>query len=200
MKMKKIFILLIICLIVFFIYYVTKDNKVYYVSIGDYVSINNNIDYGKKLEREVRYNKKNYRTVDLIDDIESNKEIIYKNKKYKFANMLIKADIIVLSIGMNDLLFYDLVNDNMYVYIDDILMDLDKVLSLVKYYSKEKVYIYNYFGFDDKFLDYANKRLDDLAKEYNVGVIDISRIKNRKKLSDKDYKYIEKELINILKK
>ncbi len=200
MKMKKIFILLIICLIVFFIYYVTKDNKVYYVSIGDYVSINNNIDYGKKLEREVRYNKKNYRTVDLIDDIESNKEITYKNKKYKFANMLIKADIIVLSIGMNDLLFYDLVNDNMYVYIDDILMDLDKVLSLVKYYSKEKVYIYNYFGFDDKFLDYANKRLDDLAKEYNVGVIDISRIKNRKKLSDKDYKYIEKELINILKK
>ena len=198
--MKKIFILLIICLIVFFIYYVTKDNKVYYVSIGDYVSINNNIDYGKKLEREVRYNKKNYRTVDLIDDIESNKEITYKNKKYKFANMLIKADIIVLSIGMNDLLFYDLVNDNMYVYIDDILMDLDKVLSLVKYYSKEKVYIYNYFGFDDKFLDYANKRLDDLAKEYNVGVIDISRIKNRKKLSDKDYKYIEKELINILKK
>ena len=170
------------------------------MSIGDYVSINNNIDYGKKLEKKVKYNISDYRIVDLIDDIESNKEITYNNKRYKFANMLIKADIVVLSIGMNDLLFYGEVNDNMYAYIDDILMDIDKVLSLVRYYCKEKIYIYNYFGFDDKFLGYINNRLDSLAKEYDIDMIDISKIDSRKKLSSSDYRYIEKKLLNILKK
>ena len=199
--MKKILIIFLICSIVFLIYFLTRDTKIYYVSIGDYVSINNHKSYyGNKLEKDVRYYNKDYRTIDLVDDLESNKEVKYRGKNYKLTNLLIKADIITISIGMNDLLFFDEVNDNMYAYIDDILMDVEKVLNLVRYYSKEKIYIYNYFGFDKKFLYYINNRLSDIAFEYNVNIIDISSIKNRKKLNNNDYKYIENKLINTLKK
>ena len=197
--MKKRIGLIFICLIVFLIYYFTKDNKVYYVSIGDYVSMNHKIDnfYGKRLEKSVYYHNENYFIDDLIDDIDSNKVIKCKNKEYSIINLFIKSDVIVISIGMNDLLFYDEMNDNMYTYIDEVLYNVDKLLEKVRYYSKEKIYIYNYFGFNKSFLAYINERLDIIAKDYNVGVIDISKIKSRRKLDDVDYKYIEKQLLGV---
>ena len=94
---KKVgFILVIVLLIV--IYITNKDTKVYYVSLGDGISrgINENDiegygysdyvkDYLNKINKLEFYTKKfsgiDYRTTDIINNIEDNIEIIQNNKK-----------------------------------------------------------------------------------------------------------------------
>ncbi len=193
--MKKILFLCITICLVLIIYIFTRDNKQYIVIFGDYVCKNNNLDSsiknakGKNVENYVN-NCKNDNTIqEVLNIIENNNKIIYQKKNYTSNNLLIKADTIILSVGMNDLLNYHQ-ETNMYSYIDDLMIDMDELLSLVRFYSKEKIYVYNYFGLDKKYLKYANRRLNELANEYNVYIIDISTIKNKIKLNENDKKLI----------
>ena len=118
--MKKLIYIGTIFFIVFLIYYFNASKKVYYVSIGDYLSYGiNNFEnlgngysdnlrkkYSNNLGKYINYSSiDDYRVMDLINDINYNKEVIYKNKKYKLQNLLIKANIITISIGMNDLIY-----------------------------------------------------------------------------------------------
>lgn len=193
--MKKILFLCITICLVLIIYIFTRDNKQYIVIFGDYVCKNNSLDSsiknvkGKNVENYVN-NCKNDNTIqEVLNIIENNNKIIYQKKNYTSNNLLIKADTIILSVGMNDLLNYHQ-ETNMYSYIDDLMIDMDELLSLVRFYSKEKIYVYNYFGLDKKYLKYANRRLNELANEYNVYIIDISTIKNKIKLNENDKKLI----------
>ena len=109
---KKVgFILVIVLLIV--IYITNKDTKVYYVSLGDGISrgINENDiegygysdyvkDYLNKINKLEFYTKKfsgiDYRTTDIINNIEDNIEIIQNNKKITIKKALMKEDIIFI--------------------------------------------------------------------------------------------------------
>ena len=105
--MKKLIIIFLIFFSIFYIYLLTCDEKIYYLSISNNYNSNDfsNI-IAKKLKRnnllEIHVNEfsnNNNRITDYIDMIDDNKYIIKNNKKIHFKNALIKADIITLSLG-----------------------------------------------------------------------------------------------------
>ena len=118
--MKKIIFSVLIFLIVFLIYYFNTDEKTYYLSLGDYLSYgidnfeNTGNGYSNNIKNKYKANLKNYvnystyddyRVMDLINDINYNKIVLYDNKEYKLQNLLVKANLITVSIGMNDLIY-----------------------------------------------------------------------------------------------
>ena len=204
--MKKILFILITIFCVFIIYYVNLDKKIFILSIGDNLTlgiddsnyqkdINNCL--GKRLKNNVIFgNDGDYRIIDLLNDINNNKRFIYKNKEYLLDNVLIKADIIFISIGMNDLNYN---NNNNYDYLDEVIRDLDTLLKLIRKYSKEDIYIFNYYNLNSNELTiYINKRLNNLVKKYDINILDISNI-NSIELNKDDYDIIEKKMIESLK-
>ena len=73
-----------------------------------------------------------WRTIDLIDYIEENKEIVVEGKKKTIKNALIKADLVTLSIGSNDVVSKLLLKNNytkeeLYNYLDEYLKDIQKI-------------------------------------------------------------------------
>lgn len=202
--MKKLFLIIFVFILVFVIYYLNLDRKVYVLSIGDNVLFNDNykinIDnyMGNKLEDNVLFcDDGDYRIIDLLNDIKGNKKFRYGNKEYTLDNVLIKADVIFISIGMNDLT-YNKVNNN-YDYVDEVFRDLRKLLVLIRKYSKERIFIFNYCCLsNDDILKYINKKLSDLVFNYDIEIIDISSIKNEF-LSTNEYKYIGDIIIKYLK-
>lgn len=199
--MKKIMFLLLITVSTIIIYFTTRDNKQYVVVFGDYVCHNEQLNssitnkIGNNVEKYVNNCQNDNEIVNLINKIENNEHINYQNEEYTMNNLLIKADTIIISIGMNDLLNYNQ-ETNMYSHIDEVMIDMDKLLELVRYYSKEKIYIYNYFGLDNKYLKYVNKRLKELTKAYDIQTINIDSIKNKRKLNTKDQEIIINHTLN----
>ena len=143
--MKKALLILILFLSCYFIYNQTSDNKLYYLTIGDSISRGTNeygiVTYGyndyvkdyleenNKLEVfNKTFTDNDYRIIDIIKILEYN-EI----KDNSSLNRLIKkADIITISLGMNEI-YYKLEknNQNIYTYIDNMIKNYDKLLNYI---------------------------------------------------------------------
>ena len=198
--MKKIIIGIIIVGLVFLICITTIDRKVYYLALGDSLAVGTNAyneksygytnqisDYFKsknKLEIFVKgFAKEGYRTTDLINDINSNKELIIDNKSKTIQNALIKADVTTISIGSNDLLYHlTMDSGKSYDKVDQVMKDINILFKLLRDYSKEEIYVVGYYNIvkNDKSKDqaeeillYANQKLNNLCKEYKINFIDI---------------------------
>ena len=232
---KKVLILLIIILVII-IYLTNKDTKIYYVSLGDGISRgineNNKISYGysdyiknylfdiDKLEFYTKqFSNKDKRTTDIIKDIKDNIEIIEDGKKITIKKALMHADIITISIGLNEVL-YKLQNEKlnsyeMYSYIDTIINDIDELIDIIKRYCKEDIFILGYYNpFDsieiDNYIKYANNKLIDISKQEDIIFVDLYNIyKNKKNIFTNPqnyypnidgYKLISQEIINQIKK
>ena len=199
MKIKKILVLVLIILVVFFIYLTTLDKKVYYLSIGDYVTtgIDNDFVWNEQIVTYLEDKNKfevyvnNFfllilRTTDLYYMIEENEKVSINNKEKTIKNALIKADLLTLSIGMNDFIYKMSIDENnnlndLYNYVDEVMLDLDKLLSIIRTYCKEDIIITNYYvpvnlinENNIKMIEYANKSLMEIVKQYNINYIDIS--------------------------
>jgi len=197
--MRKILIAVIIVLSVLLIYLGFKDEEIYYFSIGDYLSRGitpyGNNDYGysdyikdyisdnDKLETYVNYSKKNLRTIDLIKDIEDNVKIEVDGKSKTIQNGLIKADLVTLSIGMNDLLDNvkfdnDFSINDLYDKFEEVLVDYEKLFELLREYCKEEIVLiglYNSLGNEslNEFFEYANQKLYNLSNSYDIKYVNI---------------------------
>jgi len=197
--MKKILTGIIVVLAVFLIYLGFKDEDIYYLSIGDYLSNGINPygtkDYGysdyvkdylkenDKLEVYVNYSNNNKRTIDIVKDIEDNIKIDVDGKKKTMQNALIKADLVTLSIGMNDLINNVLFNsdfsiNDLYNKLEQVSSDYEELFKLIRSYCKEEIVLiglYNTTGNNelDEFFDYANKKISALANSYNIDYISI---------------------------
>ena len=226
--MKKILLILIVFVAVFLIYLLNVDNKVYYLSLeslseyneenGDYnESVINYLSTNNKLERAVvEFSKNNYLVNDLANDIKNNKKVVTNNKNTTLKNALIKADLVTLFIGMNEIntkLLSSKDNSlNQYNYVDNLLIDIDKLLNLTREYCKEDIFIigiyYPYKEYKTGLVDlfsYYNERYKDLASKYNMKYIDIYNpfLENPQYLSLNDsftpslkgYKYISDQVI-----
>lgn len=198
--MKKILILGIVVLSIFIIYLTTIDKKVYYLSLGDQIALGmtqegyyekSYTEYIKeylknknKLETYINdYQTQGYRITDLINDINKNKEIEESNKTIK--NTLIKADLITISIGNNDILskigemkLTRINYKNLYKNINTIIEDLDNLLKLIREYSKEDIIltgIYINTNNDElnDIIEYANERFKETSNKYNIIYIDM---------------------------
>lgn len=209
--MKKIIFLLFVFFNIFLIYKITVDKDIYYVALGDYLAVgvtSNKIEKGypgyikdfievkEKLETYVSgYATSNYRTTDLIRDIEDNKKISIGKVEKTIQNVLIKADIVTLSIGMNDFIYAvqtdsgDLIDS-----IDGMMNDVERLFMLLRSFSKEKIVMTSlYYPYSVKLKKiedltvYANKRIKTLCTKYNIDYVDISHLKEGKiNFSDRD--------------
>ena len=225
--MKKILILGIVVLTVFIIYLTTIDKKVYYVSLGDEISlgITENGYYEKSFSVYIKeylaaknkleiyiddYVTQGYRITDVINDIKNNKEIEETNRTIK--NSLIKADLVTITIGTNDII--SKINDEknltkidykrLYKNINTITDDLDKLLNIIREYCKEDIII---LGPNIKtenetlneILSYASDKFDEISQKHNVAYIKTNEIIKGKLYPTKDeYKELADQTINII--
>lgn len=193
--MKKIIITIAVTLTVLYIYQIFKDDKIYYVNIGDNLLTDKSYAYfivkefdGELEEYNSSFTNQKYQTTDLINAFEDNLKI--DNKTIK--NLVIKADIVTISVGNNDIDRKNLTKE----YIDEVISDIDILLKLVKKWCKEKVVL---IGLNN---EYANLKLKNKAKEYNFIYIDIysysSLYKDEDKINILGQKYISEEIIDKL--
>lgn len=141
--MKKIIILILICASIFMIYYFNNKNEKLVFSIGN--------DTG-----DVFYKLENGRITDIIIGIETNQEI----GDYDFQYLLVKAT--TISIDINSFMVL-----NSYSSILNQLNDLEKLLILIKKYSKEKIVII-LIKDNTEFAEYANQKISILCKKYDI--------------------------------
>ena len=203
--MKKILLFSTIILIIFIIYLCNIDNKVYYLAVGDSLAtgqalnkntkgypdiIKNYLQKKQILETYIdEFAQNGYRTTDLINDIENNKKQKIKNKEISLEHALIKADLVTISIGANDILNKINIEEpldynEIYNYIDDLTIDLDKLLKLIRQYCKEDIILVGYYNpypyldnkNTNKIFDYLNKKYKKISNKYNISYIEISDI------------------------
>ena len=191
------------------IFFITRDKKVYYLSLGDSLAEgqtpNNTIgksysDYVSEYLSDKgvlefytkKFAKSGYRSIDLLNDLKENKKIKVNGKEITIKHALIKADVVTLSIGSNDLFYklnlansFDLNKfDDIYTYVDESISDIDKLLYELRKSCKEEIMV---FGFYNPFTNfssslantvepviiYANEKMKALIKKYDMTYIDI---------------------------
>ncbi len=234
--MKKILVIALIILSVFFIYLNTIDKKVYYLVLGDSIAAGVNSsgsedygygDYIKKylenrdlLETYIdQFAISGYRSIDLKRDIEDNKKITINDKNITLKNALIKADLVTLSIGANDFFYYINADESdVYDHIINVINDVENLFKLVRQYCKEDIVVVGYYTpFKeheniekmDEIIKFANKKLEELCKEYKMYYVDIFDLfKNNDYLpnpkdihpSIEGYEAISEEIIKVIDK
>ena len=223
--MKKIILPLLLILLVFIIYKTNDNNLIDYMVIGDSVSCglnsygNQTYGYNDYIKSYLdnnnllhRYNdyfiKDNYTIKELINDIDNNKNILYKDKHYNIKKELREADILTISIGMDELVNI-LNNDNITNNIDNLINDMDILLKKVTSLSKNKVILIGYYNPNnnysketDRLFSYIADKYNELSKKYHVEYIDIYNIikKNNNYLPNKlDYHLTSKGYLQIAK-
>lgn len=227
-----------------FIFLITRDKKIYYLSLGDSLAKgqtpNNTISnsYGEYVkdyleEHEVLefytkdFAESGYRSIDLLNDLNNNKKIKVGNKQITIKNALIKADLVTLSVGANDL-FYKLnvkssfdINEfeDIYLYVDEALIDVDKLLYELRKSCKEQIMVLGFYNpftsFSKKLattvepvIIYANDKMRNIVKKYDMTFVDIHStfLANDNYLPTKPeihptkegYKAIAKNIINLI--
>lgn len=226
------------------IFFITRDKKVYYLSLGDSLAAGqtpyNTIEksYGDYVAEYLKdkeilefytkaFSKSGYRSIDLLNDLRSNKELKVNGKKITLKNALIKADLVTLSIGANDLFYklnigteFDLNEfDDMYTYVDECILDIDKLLYELRRSCKEQIMV---FGFYNPFTNfsstlattvepiivYANGKMENLVRKYDMTYVNIhdTFLANDDYLpdkleihpTDKGYRAMSKKVIKLI--
>ena len=179
--MKKLIIIFLIFFSIFYIYLLTCDEKIYYLSISNNYNSNDfsNI-IAKKLKRnnllEIHVNEfsnNNNRITDYIDMIDDNKYIIKNNKKIHFKNALIKADIITLSLGTKD--FITNYGDSTEKVLT-IRNNIETLIKKIREYSKEDIYFISIYSeyVDSKYIDKLNNDIKSICNDNKIKFININ--------------------------
>ena len=201
MKLKGLLILLLISFIIFIIYRFNIDNKIYYINITDSditynKEIKNYLNKNKKLEKYINYKDLNYRITDLINEINDNKEIRINGKKQTLQNSLIKADLLTVKIGSNEIKYKIKDKDlaGLYNYIDEYLNDLDKLFKLLRKYDKETIIYINTVNnqneYIDEIIEYLNLKVEELCNDYKIEYMELNN-RNDIKIKEKVLKYLQ---------
>lgn len=195
--MKKLLIIFLIFFSIFYIYLLTCDEKIYYLSISNNYNSNDfsNI-IAKKLKSnnllEIHVNEfsnNNNRITDYIDMIDDNKYIIKNNKKIHFKNALIKADIITLSLGTKD--FITNYGDSTEKVLT-IRNNIETLIKKIREYSKEDIYFISIYSeyVDSKYIDKLNNDIKSICSDNKIKFININN----------NYNYITKNNNELISK
>ena len=213
--MKKIILILFLFLSCYIIYNATEEKGLSCLVIGDTIADN---EYIKQNNQIINYNNtyinQDYRIIDLINIIKYNEEKELDNKKISIHRLLKNTDILIISIGMNDL-YYKLNTDNIniYTYLNNMLNNMEILLNEINKYNYKKVYILGYYNITNKNNDlfkYINYKLETLSNKYNYNYIELNEIirnnsnylKNNQNfnLNKEGYNKISKIIVENLKK
>ena len=198
--MKKIISILILFLSCYFIYNLTIDNELFYLSIGDGIAkgitddgnvseynYTDSIKYYLTSKNKLKgfnnsFVDKDYRITDLLRIIKYKEEIVVNNDHISINELLKKADIVTISLGMNELYYKILVdNNNIYSYIDGMLNDMKLLLKEVDRYNHKKVIVLGYYNTTNNNKDifnYVNYKLKNIVNKRGFEFIDLDKIIN----------------------
>lgn len=185
--MKKLMALFLIALIVILIFLNNQQKSMMVLSITDCIGMEKN-SYDDLLEVDMKKRNISYvrsfsdatlRTTDLITKIESNKKKKIDNHDQSIKNLLIKADITILSVGYNDIMPLLMIDENQndtYHYMNSYLRDVEKLFKIIRLYSKEEIYflsLYNpLFQLKEEYIKYMNEQIKILCESYHIEFID----------------------------
>lgn len=222
--MKKLIVLFSVIFLTFIIYKVNANNLIDYMSIGDSLDLginsygNNTYSYHDYLKNYLDnnnllhktsfyYSKPNYKIEELLNDIENNKEIIYDDKTYNIKKELREADLITISIGMDELV--NKIESNITSNdIDTLVNNMDLLVSNIKKISSSNIVLIGYYNpyLDNlkvnKIFSYINDRYKELANKYKINYIDILNLNSNKEYlpNYKDYHLNSKGYLKIASK
>lgn len=185
MKIIKIFVYILICFTVFIIYKLTYNNKIDYVSLGDYVSssfgyygemqysysdyISQYLDKNNNLNSFLNsFISNNYKITNLLDDINNNKTIEYDNRIVNIRSVLRESDLVTISIGMNDLIEIidrDYSKEYIEFQLNRLFKEYKNLLDTVQNYAKSKIIViglYNPYPYSKNSFEYNN-----IVKQFN---------------------------------
>jgi hypothetical protein len=136
-----------------------------------------NLEQKEKLEKFVEFKYEDTRITDLINNIRNNEYIYVNNKKQTIQNALIKSDLTTIWIGMTEI-SYGLTKESkedIYNYMDTLLLDIETLLEEVKKYSKEDIFFIGYYAYYDSdkiYIEYLNKKLEKLCEKEGINYIE----------------------------
>ncbi len=223
--MKKIIFICILVLFVFIIYIINIDKKEFVFLVGDSLSLSKNSygitnydgylnDYLKKRnisEKYVIYGKEEYRIGELERDIKSN---IIVNDRH-IQNILIKADLVIIEIGIDNLVPILFSNDKDYIYdyLDGIIVNMESLIKIIKSYCKEKILLVGYYNpylnnNNIKYIDYVNEKYKSISNKYQINYLDLSDLNKEEYfsnpsnyyLNNKGYKKLNDKIIDLIYK
>lgn len=204
MKKKILLIALLGSIISIIIYFYTRKDEINIVALGDGVSIGMtpyNIegysynDYLKRYYEDIHKLNKYYefgsfgKTVkELIYEIKENKSKSFKDSKVEIQRAINEADILTISIGMDELSEDKITKQIILDYEDDI----KELLSMIKMLNNKKVYVLGLYTIKTEELDSIEKLnaiIRTESENNNFTFIDISTIINKKEyyLDNKSY-------------
>lgn len=201
--MKKIAFIIMTVLLIVLIYVLNLDRKVFFFVIGDSIAlgksdnnvvtnyndyIKNSLEKDKRLEKYVNeYTTTDLRINDVINDINNNKKISTNNKTYNIKNLLIKADLVTISINNEDVL--SKLNNNytvkeLYTWADELAKDYETMLMTIRSYCKEKIFVIGYYypniteNSSNKIsiISYLNDTFKEISSLYKVEYINTAEL------------------------
>lgn len=201
--MKKIVFISLSVLAVIIIYLLNLDRKVFFLTLGDCLALGKSDtsikeksfnDYIKeqlvnetKLEKYVnQYVSDDLRISDIVNDINNNKKVIVNDKSYNIKNLLIKADLVTISINHEDVI--SKLNKNytineLYVWADELIKNYEDMLVLLRKYCKEEIYVLGFYYPDTidnqkkiNVITYLNNNFNEVSNKYKVKYIDIANM------------------------
>lgn len=182
--MKKLLLILLILFLFlscYIIYIKTEDDNLFYLSIGDNDFLNT---------KNELFIDKNYRVIDILNILKYNEEVVYKGKSISIHQLLNKSDILIISIGMNDI--YHILNNNtrdIYTYINKVINNIECIFDIVNKYKIKKVFFigtYNIYSSYEEIFDYMESKVKKICNNNNIMYIDIDGIINDDMLINKE--------------
>ena len=200
--MKIILLLLFFSFIALISYIYTNNKEVNYTILGDKELFSNNLKsinfadlISRKLEEEKLlgfyskdFIKKDIRTIDVINDINDN----YKVDNITIQNILKRTDLLLLSIGNNEIYYklskidYTLNNDNeIYNYLNSVVKDINNLIQNIENINKCDIIFLGFYNDtnnvnNDKYYIYINKKLEKTLSKRNIEYINLYKILNTK--------------------
>ena len=138
------------------------------------------MDYLKKNNKLNSYNDDytgvDYRITDLINLININ----YETNNQTINQAIHSADIITISVGMQELYYKINTNDtNIYTYIDKMLEDTEELFTLIRKNNNKKIYMLGYYNTkntNQDLFNYANIKLKEICQKNKITYIDTQSI------------------------
>lgn len=206
MKYKITIILTIGTILTAFIYMHTTKEEINFLPLGDGIATGmtafhvEGYNYNDYINEYLNQNFENinyYKGFSETDEtITSLLNKITTNEK-NISNIRLKqaiknADIITISIGMDELNNYVLKNYLGTNRINDFINKYKELIQLLRTLNDEKIYIISLYAtnrINENKIEKINKQLQSLAKEYQINYIDIQDINKNKEyfLSSKEY-------------
>ena len=191
-KKKLIIIILISSIFTYLIYFLNREEKINFVSLGDGVASGEtsyNIDgisfndylkeYFESKKKLNNYNNtytyENYKINELINDIKSN-DLKNKEKLY-IKQILHNADLITICFGEEELVKLSITDDLDINYIKKVISEYDNLIYMLKEITDAKLIIIGFY--ENNYLDKGNviilnSELSNISIKYNVTFINIS--------------------------